>query len=83
MTKDEMIRVGLEAKRLLENDAVGLVLERMRQDYIGAWINTTHENAVQREQAWARVKVLEDFAAHLTILAEDAQFSLDEIDKRK
>lgn len=76
MTNEELIRLGQEAERMLSSALTAHVLERMRQDYIAAWLNTDHTNASQREEAWSRCKVLEDFVTHLKIVAENKDFLL-------
>jgi hypothetical protein len=73
MTEDRM-RQALAARRLLDDELLAVVLLRMREDYVQAWARTKDADKDTREHAWTRYQLLNDFLAHLQIIAEEKEF---------
>jgi hypothetical protein len=83
MTREQQIVLGDMAAHLLDNEVVQEVFKRMADDYVANWRDTTPCQTEQREAIYHQIQALEDFKAHLKIVADTGKFERAQLEKAR
>ena len=73
----EMMTLGIEAKRIIESEAMTAVFKTLREGYIFAWESSEGDEAGQRLRGtlWVKMQCLVDLKTELRSYAERAEFA--------
>ena len=73
----EMMTLGIEAKRIIESEAMVMVFVTLRESYIAAWEASEADEAGQRLRGtlWVKMQCLKDLQTELKSYAERAEFA--------
>lgn len=83
MTKDEQIRRGEAAKRLLEDPVLIEALERLERTYLDSWRRTDPKDTEGRERLWVALQVAEEFARNLRAIADSGELAHAQVERIK
>lgn len=80
---DETIRLGQQADRWLEDEALDTALAKLREDNYNAWRVASHPDS--QERAWLMAHVIDQFVANLEALKINGQVveKLQDMEQRK
>ncbi len=73
----EMMTLGIEAKRIIESEAMTTVFETLQASYIAAWMASEGDEAGARIRGtlWVKVQCLMDLQTELKSYADRAEFA--------
>jgi hypothetical protein len=76
MTSEELIRKGVAAKALLENEDFNIALDTVRLDAFRGWSSSKPEEIQAREQNYYLLQAIERLKDNLQALVSNAQFEV-------
>lgn len=83
MTKDEQIRRGEAAKRLLEDPILIESLETLERTYLESWRRTESKDVEGRERLWIALQVAEEFVRNLRAVADSGELAHAQVERIK
>ncbi len=73
----EMMTLGIEAKRIIESEAMAMVFRTLRESYIAAWETSADDADGPRLRGtiWVKMQCLMDLQTELKSYADRAEFA--------
>jgi hypothetical protein len=79
-TLEQRIYDADRAREVLENEAFKLAIERMKQEYTQAWMNSPASDPEGREELWKLLKLTDRVQMHLSEMLTDGKIARTELD---
>ena len=84
MSKDKLIKEGVEAERILDNEIFKKALKNLTDEYIQHWLEGRNiKNVKLREDQQKEYLVIQKIGEQLRIIAEKGKITKHEINKLK
>jgi hypothetical protein len=84
MSKDKLIKEGVEAERILDNEIFKKALKNLTDEYIQHWLQSRNIDDVKlREDLHKAILLIPQIERHLRIIAEKGKITKHEINKLK
>lgn len=83
MDRNEIIRIGRDARSILEMDAFKLAVERVKDSAFQGFLQSGYEDGAERDALWAMAKSADKVQEALVAIGGDGSVEEDKLNAEK
>jgi hypothetical protein len=83
MSLRDEIRLGHEARKVFDNEALKLAFQLIKQRRIERWLGTHPEDLSDRESSWYALQALEEVKTELRILLDNGEIAAQALERQQ